>query len=188
MKKYVLFLAAIAAMTTAQAASLRVMPERIDTEGERATIQIVNLDPSTPLTLEAYSIPVRADGHLGVYPPSITVPPGETQVFRLNAPKNPGSTQYWRVRISEVQPRNLDEDAQNGVRNEISFDFPVFQNKRGARPDLVRAEGLLRNVGERQALITKIGSRSTLTYLLPGDAIPVGAEPIYSGEAELSVR
>lgn len=183
-------IAAIAAPS--QAASLRVYPMVVDSETSRGSINIIN-EGREPVVLEAYGTPATGTAaQLGVFPPVATIAPGVKQVFRLVMPvvTAGGQTQAWRLTVREVGKK----DAPGGVigsavKQELSFDLPVFANHNGSSADLVREGSSVKNAGKRQALITAIGDQKTLKWLLPGEAItaPVGST-LTSGDAVLTVR
>lgn len=183
--------AAIAALLSGptNAAKLRVFPVTIDAETPRATINIVN-DGRAPIMLEASANRISANTDIGVFPPATTIPPGQRQVFRLILPPQVEKTQFWRVRISEVSPREFGQVRGNGqVRNELSFEIPVFRNRPGTQPALVAQSGKIRNQGDRQILITKIGEQAIHRYLLPNETIDArpGAR-VFSLDREIAVR
>lgn len=173
----------------AHAAKIRVYPVVIDTEATRATINVVN-EGTNPLTLEAQGLKGVADVDIGVFPPVVTLQPGVRQVFRVILPPVSTSTQSWRVRISEVQARAFGGGSSAGqMRNELAFEIPVFLNSRGGKPDLVREGGQVRNAGNRQVLISKIGEHNVHVYLMPGQSMEVEqGDRLFSLEQELAVR
>ena len=189
-KKTLLALALAATLPFgAQAAKIKVYPVVVDVDRSRATIHVTNLG-SEPLNLEAVGKAVRSDSEVGVFPPIASLPPGQKQVFRLILPTATDSTQHWRVRITEVSPKEFGA-AKNGgqVRNELAFEVPVFLSPAGSTPQLVREGGQIRNAGKRQVLITRIGDKKQHLYLLPGDRVEAApGVAVFSGDRELSVN
>ena len=173
----------------AHAAKVKVFPVVVDTEKPRATINIVN-EGSEPISLEAVGLKISADTEIGVFPPVSTLPPGAKQVFRLILPPKVDSTQHWRVRVTEVSPREFDSKSGLGqVRNELAFEVPVFLSPERSAPRLVREGKQIRNAGNRQILITRIGSRQTHTYLLPGQSLEAApGETLYSLDRALEIN
>lgn len=173
----------------ADAARLKVFPVSIDAETPRATINVVN-EGSEPITLEAVGLRVSAQTDIGVFPPSTTIPPGQRQVFRIILPPDVQQTQFWRVRLAEISPREFGRSASGGqVRNELSFEVPVFRNRPGTQADLVWRAEQIRNEGQRQALITRLGDQAVHRYLMPGETLDAKAgERVFALDREIAVR
>jgi len=187
--KFVLAAALAAATGFATASSITVYPTFIDTSQNRAAVYIKN-SGGAPIYVEAQLKKEASDVDAAVFPPAARIQPGKKQVFRLvlppTQPEN-GSVRYWRLFVSEVSEKS--DEKQAGVANELAFSLPVFQTAKDAKYRLLRDGDGVRNAGNKQVIITRIGDKSEHIWLLPGDrvAAPAGA-PIYSGDLLLDAE
>lgn len=163
---------------TAQAASIQVYPTIIDTHETRVAVNVINRDHK-PVKLKVFG-----DG-VTVFPPLSTLQPGEKQAFRVIADEDGKELKSWQPTIKKTISivENLD------VQSKLNVEIPYFLNHKEAEAEFILYGDDFVNIGNRQALITRIGDQKTQIWLMPGHVISdVGDKKVYSNDLELVPR